>query len=134
MSRLTLYSVLAAALLVVSCSNPEENTTEVANGNFKLMVRSREYHHSGIRNVDVCVAEISSRKFPSDDTQCFLHGFDFSGLSVEWQTKRDIDIRFSVGRVTHFTNYPSLTPADSTPVEFHVTIHDGVDPTKKTAE
>ena len=83
MYRLTLYGLLAATLLLVTCSNPEEHTTEVTRGDFKLMLRSQEYHHSGIRNVDVCVAEASAQKFPSGKTQCFLHGFDFSGLSSD---------------------------------------------------
>jgi len=133
MYRLTLCGVLAAVLLAASCSNPEEHTTEVKRGDFKLMLRSQEYHHSGIRNVDICVAEATAEKFPSGKTQCFLHGFDFSGLSVEWRTGSEIDICFSSGRVTYFTNYPSLTPTGSTPVEFHASIHEGVDATKKTA-
>jgi len=136
MYRLTLCGALAAALLAASCSNSEEHTTEVpevTRGAFKLMLRSQEYQHSGIRNVDVCVAEADAQKFPSGKTQCFFHGFDFSGLSVGWRTGREIDVCFSSGRVTYFTNYPSVTPTGSTPVEFHASIHEGVDGTKKTA-
>ena len=86
MYRLTLCGVLAATLLVPSCSSPEEHTTEGISGAFKLMLRSQENHHSGIRNVDICVAEASAQKFPSGELQCFFHGFDFSGLSVGWRT------------------------------------------------
>jgi hypothetical protein len=128
MSRLiSLCCGLAAAFLLASCSNPEESVTEVANGPFKLMVRSQEYHHSGIRNVDVCLAEVSAQKFPSNKSQCFLHGFDFSGLSVGWRTQREIDVRFSTGRVTYFMNYPILTPSGANPIEFHASIHEGPD-------
>jgi hypothetical protein len=136
MHRVTAYGVLAAALLLVSCrGNPEENVTEVANGPFKLMVRSREYHHSGILNVDVCVAEASTRKFPSEDwTQYFFHGYDFTGLSVEWAAKRslDIDIRFSSGTVSYFRNYAIQRPTGPTPVDFHASIHEGLDAMKET--
>ena len=133
MYRLTLCGVLAATLLVPSCSSPEEHTTEVISGAFKLMLRSQEYHHSGIRNVDIRVAEASAQKFPSGELQCFFHGFDFSGLSVGWRTGREIDVCFLTGRVRYFTNYSSVIPTGYTPVEFHVSIHEGVDATKQAA-
>lgn len=136
MYRLTLSGVLAAVLLAASCSTPEEHTTEVTEPTreaFKLMVRSQEYHDSGIRNVDVCVAEASAQKFPSGKTQCFFHGFDFSGLSVGWGSGLEIHVCFLTGRVAYFTNYAFVTPPGSTPVEFHASIHEGVDATKKTA-
>ena len=62
---------------------PIETVTEAKDGPFKVLVRSREFHHSGTINVDVCVINGSDPKFPKNEKmQCFLHGFDFSGLSV----------------------------------------------------
>ena len=99
--------------------------TEVENGPFKVLIRSQEFHHSAIRNIDICVAQTSARKFPKDKSQCFLHGFDFSGLSVKWESEREIEISFACGRVTHFTNDAFVYPNGPIPVEFHATLNDG---------
>jgi hypothetical protein len=99
--------------------------TEVRNGAFKILVRSQEFHHSGIRNIDICVAEISGRGFPEKRIQCLLHGFDFSGLSVKWQSQREIEISFDCGRVSTFANYAVVSPDGSLPEDFHATLRDG---------
>jgi hypothetical protein len=99
--------------------------TQVENGPLKALVRSQEFHHSGIRNVDVCVAEISSQGFPKDEAQCLLHGFDFSGLSVKWRSEREIEISFRSGRVSQFTNDASVSQKGSIPIEVHATLCEG---------
>ena len=118
------FMLLAAAGLA-SCGKPEESMTEVENGRFKIVIRSQEFHHSAIRNVDVCVEETSRHKFPRDNAQCFLHGFDFSGLSVKWQSEREIGVSFRSARITHFANYALVSPDGSASVEFHTTLCDG---------
>jgi len=51
--------------------------------------------------VDVCVANSSDHEFPKNEkAQCFLHGFDFSGLSVKWVSGRDVEVAFDNGRVS----------------------------------
>jgi hypothetical protein len=118
--------ILFGAMLLTSCGKPEESITKVANGRFKVLIRSQGFHHSAIRNVDVCVVETSDRRFPKDKAQCFLHGFDFSGLTVKWRSPNEIEVSFRTGRVTRFTNYASVSTDGSLPVEFHTTLCDGV--------
>jgi len=117
--------ILLGAMILLSCGKPEESITEVTNGRFKLLIRSQEFTDSAIHNIDVCVAEASDRRFPNDKAQCFLHGFDFSGLSVKWRWQNEIEVRFRSGRVTRFTNYASISPQGSVPVEFHTTLCEG---------
>jgi len=57
--------------------------------------------------------------------QCFLHGYDFSGLSVKWLSPRDIEIAFDGGRVTSFTNFAIVYPKEPVPAEFHATLREG---------
>ena len=119
-------SGLLLALMLFGRGKPNETVTETKNGPFKLLVRSQEFHHSGIINVDVCVADSSNPGFPKNEKlQCFLHGFDFSGLSVKWLSQRDIEIAFGSGQVTTFTNYAVVYPNGPVPVEFHATLCDG---------
>lgn len=111
-------SLCLLVTLAISCAKPtEEKVTAVENGDFKILVRSQEFHHSSIRNVDICVAETTSREFPKDKGQCFLHGFDFSGLTVKWRSERIVEIAFDCGRVTTFSNSAILTGVEL-PVEF----------------
>ena len=117
--------ILFAVAASVSCGKAEESMTEVTNGQFTILIRSQEFHHSAIRNVDVCVTETSSHKFPNDKAQCFLHGFDFSGLSAKWQSQHEIEVSFRSGRVTYFTNSASVSPNGLPPVEFHTKLCDG---------
>jgi hypothetical protein len=113
--------------IMESCihGRPEENITEIKQGDFKILVRSQEFHKSAIQNIDICVADSLSTAFPKDGAQCFLHGFDFSGLSARWKTGREIEVSFANGRVTHFSNSAIVYPRDSPPVEFHMTLCDG---------
>lgn len=117
--------VCLISLVAFSCVKPtEENVVEVKDGTFKVDVRSQEFHHSGIRNVDVCVADLASEHFPTEKEQCFLHGFDFSGLSVKWRSDHNVEIAFDCGRVTRFSNFALLSKSRSIPVEFHATLNE----------
>jgi hypothetical protein len=116
---------LLLAFMLFSRGRPDERVAEAKNGSFKVLVRSQEFHHSGTVNVDVCVTDSSSRSFPKNERlQCFLHGFDFSGLSVRWLSQREVEIAFHCGRVTTFTNSATVYPTGPVPVEFHAILRD----------
>ena len=102
-----------------------ESVTEVQNGAFKILVRSQEFHHSGSVIVDICVANTSSHDFPKKKQQCFLKGYDFSGLSVKWVEPQVIEVSFSSGRVSQFTNSALAYPGGSIPEAFHILLCDG---------
>src|SRR6266851_8660589 len=104
MQKSIIYIVFLLTLALTAWSKPtEEKITEFKNTRYKVDVRSREFHDSGIRNVDVCVTDVNNQMFPQDKGQCFLRGFDFSGLSVSWRSEHAIEISFDCGRVTSFT-------------------------------
>jgi hypothetical protein len=125
MQKIMIFTVCLLLFVVVSCGRPtEENVIEVKDSAFKVDVRSQEFHTSGIRNVDICVADLAAEGFPRDKGQCFLHGFDFSGLSVKWRSERDLEISFDCGRVSSFSNFALLSKSRSIPVEFHATLHE----------
>lgn len=125
MQRVTIFILVVFSLGVLSCGRPtEESLTEVKSGTYKIDIRSQEFHHSGIRNVDICVADVASNRFPADKAQCFLHGFDFSGLTVKWLSERNVEISFSCGRVSTFSNFAVMSKDRSLPVEFHATLAD----------
>jgi hypothetical protein len=114
MQKSIVWAVCILALITTSCARPTaQNVTEIKNGNFKVDVRSQEFHNSGIRNVDICVADAASQGFPGDRGQCFLHGFDFSGLSVKWLSERNVEISFSCGRVSKFMNFAIVSKGQS---------------------
>ena len=128
--RIILAVGVAAGLVLfvfpILRGKPEEHIVELQNGAFKILVRSQEFGRSGIRNVDVCVAEASSRSFPTSRAQCFFHGFDFSGLSVAWRSQRDIEVSFRSGYLTQFENTTSVLPTrSSVPEGFHTAVRDG---------
>ena len=113
------------ALAATCCSTPtKQSVSEVPNGPFKIDIRAQEFHKSGIHNVDVCVADTTDKEFPDDAGQCFLHGFDFSGLSVAWLSKREIQISFGCGRVSKFSNFAILSRDRPVPIEFHATLQE----------
>ena len=121
--------MLCLVIALSSCrGKPDETITEVKNGAFKVLIRSQEFHHSGIRNTDICVTNNSGRGFPDKKVQCFLHGFDFDGLTVKWQGPQIIEVSFRSGRVTHFTNSAFAYPGGPVPTEFHILLCDGCDP------
>ena len=124
MQKLTLFVVCSFTLVAISCGKPtEQSLTEVTNGAYKVYVRSQEFHHSGIRNTDICVADANDQ-FPTDKRQCFLRGFDFSGLAAKWVSERNIEISFACGRVSQFSNFAVISKGHSLPVEFHATLND----------
>jgi hypothetical protein len=132
MQRLIIACILSLVLL--SCGKPtEKNVIEVKNGAYKVEVRSQEFHHSGLRNVDICVADVVSKQFPMDEGQCFLHGFDFSGLTVKWLSGPNIEISFRCGRVSRFSNFALISKGHPLPVEFHATLNDGCTETRNSA-
>jgi hypothetical protein len=115
--------VLFCVVISVGCSNPtEEKITEYKRGEYKVAVRSQEFHHSSLWNVDICVAQVDAQNFPGDKGQCFLHGFDFSGLSVRWLSDNDVEIIFECGRVTTFSNFAVIAKNEPLPVEFHAAL------------
>ena len=119
-----LSGLLVAAMLFAR-RTPNETIAEVKNGPFKVLIRSQEFHHSGTINVDVCVTETSKSAFPKNEKQqCFLHGYDFSGLSVKWLSQQNIEIAFECGRVTNFTNSATVYPKGPVPVAFYATLRD----------
>jgi hypothetical protein len=124
MHKSMIYAACCLMIVLTSCGKPEERVTEVKNGDFKIVVRSREFYHSGTVIVDVCLTEASNPKFPEKRIQCFLRGDDFSGLSVEWRSEREIEISFACGRVASFQNYAVVSPSGSLPQEFHAILHD----------
>jgi hypothetical protein len=111
-------------IALVACSPTEETVSAVENGPFKIVVRSQEFHHSAIRNIDICVAQTSSHEFPKAKLQCFLHGFDFSGLTVKWRGPHEIEVSFQCGRVTYFTNDAIVHTKGPIPEEFHATLRE----------
>ncbi len=116
---------LLLAFMLFARGTPNETVTATDNGAFKVLVRSQEFHHSGTINSDVCVAETSSRKFPKEDSlQCFLHGYDFSALTVKWLSRQSIEVSFHCGRVTSFRNSAFVYPSGSVPVEFYAALRD----------
>ena len=108
MSKSLTYLAFTASFVLIlsSCLGPtEQSLTEVKNDSFKTEIRSQEFGHSIIHNVDICVADASGQGFPTDSNQCFLHGFDFSGLSAKWLSERNVEISFNCGKVVRFSNF-----------------------------
>jgi hypothetical protein len=127
MQKLMIWAVCCLMIALASCRPTEESVSAVENGPFKVLVRSQEFHHSGTRNVNICVAQTSSRKFPTVKRQCFLRGFDFSELVVKWRGSHEIEVSFQCGRVTYFTNDAFVYPKGPVPEEFHATLRENCD-------
>lgn len=126
MQRLLTLSLCCSVVLLQACKRTTEQTlSETTNGAFKIIVRTQEISHSGTQNVDVCVANASTSGFPEKKIQCFLRGYDFDGLFVEWQGPRVIEVSFSSGRVSRFTNTAFVYQNGPVPQEFHVFLCDG---------
>jgi hypothetical protein len=127
--------IISAASVVFGCvllaflffrGKPVEHVVELRNGAFKILVRSQEFAHSGTQLIEICVAETSSGSFPQSESQCFFRGFDFSGLSVAWQSERDIEVSFRSGYLTRFQNTASVIPRGTyVPEGFHTIVRDG---------
>jgi hypothetical protein len=124
MQKLTICAVSCLVIALAPCGPTEESVSAVENGPFKILVRSREFHHSGTRIVDICVAQTLSRNFPKAQLQCFFRGFDFDGLAVKWRGSHEIEVSFQCGRVTYFTNNALVYPNGPVPEEFHATLRE----------
>jgi hypothetical protein len=132
MPKLLIFITYCSLILLQSCKRvTEQSLSETIDGAFKVVVRTQEISHSGTRNVDVCVANTSSSGFPDKKVQCFLSGYDFDGLSVKWQGPRVIEVSFSSGRVSRFTNSAFVYPGGPVPEEFHTLLCDGCDAASK---
>ncbi len=126
MQRILTLALCCSVILLQACKRITEQTlSETTNGAFKVVVRTQEISHSGTRNVDVCVANASSSGFPEKKVQCFLSGYDFDGLSVKWQGPQVIEVSFTSGRVSRFTNSAFVYPSGPVPEEFHTLLCDG---------
>lgn len=126
MSKSLIVSLWCALVLLQSCSRVTyEKFHEINNGTFKIMVRTREFNNSGSYNVDICVSNASSHGFPSDGSQCFFSGYEFDGLTVKWRSPRAIEVYFTSGRVSYFTNSAFVYPRGPVPEEFHIFLCDG---------
>jgi hypothetical protein len=116
-------ALCALTILLQGCGRTDESINETRNGAFKIQVRSQEVHNSGLRNIDACVADASSQGFSTGKARCFLHGYDFSGLSIKWQSPKEIDVAYDCGTVSLFRNY-AIVPNGLHPASFHVTLHE----------
>jgi hypothetical protein len=101
-----------------------QRISETKNGDFKVVVRVQEFNNSGSENIDVCVANSSSQKFPTGN-QCFLNGYEFDGLSIKWVGPRVIQVSFSTGNVSHFTNSAVAYPGGPVPEAFRILLCEG---------
>ena len=119
-----LLGLWALFALLDSRRPTSETVTEVKNSPFKILVRSQEFHHSGSSIVDVCVAETPTRELPKNESQCFLQGYDFDGVSAKWITETNVQISFRCGRVTSFRNEVVVSPKDALPVGFYATLRE----------
>jgi hypothetical protein len=124
--KLTLtFSAACLCLLLQACKGkPEEMQTAVRNGAYKIVVRTQEFHHSGTVNTEACIAPADDTKFPGNESQCFLRGYDFSDLSTSWKSPTEITINFRCGRITHFTNDPIVDHGGAMPQGFYVYLND----------
>jgi hypothetical protein len=116
--------------LLRACSKTvtHENISEIENGPFKVMVRTREYNNSGSDIVDICVVETGNHKFPDQPdktSQCFLNGYDFGALTVKWLDPEVIEVSFHTGLVAHFSNSAVVNREGALPQRFHMVLCDG---------
>lgn len=119
----TCIALFALTILLQGCGRTDQSISETRNGAFKIEVRSREVHGSGIRNIEACVADASSRGFSTGNARCFLQGYDFSGLSITWQSPQEIEVAYNCGTVSFFRNF-AIVPNGLHPAEFHVLLHE----------
>lgn len=118
--------IYCAACLLSSCSKVTyEHIQEIRNGPFKAVIRTREFNSSGSYIVDVCMARVSDKIFTQKKYQCFLNGYDFDGLGVQWRSPDVIDVYFKSGRVAYFRNSASVYIHGHISEEFHTLLCDG---------
>ena len=119
---------LALVVLMVALegcrTTTQDKVTEIDQHGFKILVRSREFNNSGAINIDICVTESSAREFPKNSLGCIMHGYDISGLTVKWDSDREISIALDCGRITAFNNFAVVAPPNALPLQFHATLQD----------
>ena len=123
-----LGSICLLALLQGCRGKPEETFTEVPSGDYKIVIRTQEFHHSGSLNAEVCVADKADTKFPKEKLQCFLHGYDFSDLTASWRSPTEVVISYRCGRVTDFRNSSDVYGQGPAPQEFYAFLNDSCTP------
>jgi hypothetical protein len=138
MRKLIVFASCCFLLPITACKGkPEETFTDITNGQYKAIIRTQEFHHSGIVNTEVCITHSSDTQFPSSQLQCFLRGYDFSNLSASWKSPTEIVISFRCGRIGRFSNDPILDSDGTLPQGFYVylndacTLHDRIGDTKQ---
>lgn len=122
-------AVFLLGIAITACAQDRTETTHVSmDGRYKILIISQEALRSGIRNIDACVLKSSETGIRSSDRklQCFLHGYDFSDLTIKWKSASSILVRFRSGRISQFKNY-AVVPDQTNPVEFHIFLDDGGD-------
>jgi hypothetical protein len=130
MPKCLIPTILTAgfSLLTLATSSCAVNTNEsfkyVRNGDYNVVIRDMELAHSGTHNLDICVSLISDKGFPTDESQCFFHGYDVSGLKIDWKPGNEIHIRINDGTVSLFRNYALVSSDPMNPVHFHVSLQD----------
>jgi hypothetical protein len=137
--RKTIIFTLGCLLLpLIACKGkPEETFTATTSGDYKVIIRTQEFHHSGTVNVDVCFADANDASFPTKETQCFLHGYDFSDLTASWKSQTELVMNFRCGRVDSFRNNAFVYGDSPVPQEFYIylndacTLHDRTGDTKQ---
>lgn len=133
MQKFVLYPSYGFAMILSACAaKPQEKMTEYRGEGLKIGIRTQEFHNSGIKNIDICAMPLLATSFPKDEGQCFLKGYDFSDLSVEWKSPQQIDISFRCGRVSSFKNFAIVPERDHQSIQVHATLIDNCDHTKLT--
>jgi hypothetical protein len=126
MSKSLILLLCCIAFLLDSCSRVTyEHVQEINNGPFKAVIRTRELNDSGSYVVDVCVAKVSDKKLMETRYQCFMNGYDFDGLGVEWLSPTIINVYFKSGRIAYFRNSASVYIHGQISEEFHTVLCDG---------
>lgn len=117
--------LISVTCILQSCSRvTAENTRSVINGEFKAIIISKEFNHSGSTVVQICVISASASKIDDAKQQCFFNGYDLGGLVVTWPSPRHIAVSYDSGRVTHFTNSAFVYPQGPVPTEFRISLAD----------
>lgn len=131
MQKNALLPSLGLTMMLFACAaKPQETMTEHKGESLKIGIRTQEFHNSGIKNIDICAMPLSAKFFPKDEGRCFLKGYDFSDLSVEWKSPQQIDISFRCGRVSSFKNFAIVPYRNDQSIQVHATLTDNCDHAK----
>jgi hypothetical protein len=128
MCKTLTLAVIGVLLSLASCSKVTTETRKrVTNGEFSIIVDSKEFNHSGSAVIDICVAGAHDPNIGRPKQQCFFTGYDLGELSASWLSRDHISIRYASGRVTHFTNSAFVYSGSSpVPSEFRISLSDSL--------